>query len=95
MDEPDHAVHPLVLLNILDWYRVPDSDAKGRVQLWVSCQTPVLLDDLAKEEIVLCEKRLDGSAEIFSLADIKGVRRDDNYRKKYLSGIYGAIPQCG
>ena len=61
----------------------------------MSCQTPTLLDDLAKEEIVLCEKGLDGSAEIFSLADIKGVRRDDNYRKKYLSGIYGAIPQLG
>ena len=94
-DEPDCAVHPHVLMDMLDWYRVRDSDAKGRVQLWMSCQTPVLLDDLAKEEIVFCEKGLDGSSEVFSLADIKGVRRDDNYRKKYLSGIYGAIPQCG
>lgn len=95
VDEPDHAVHPFVLLALLDWYRVPDSDSKGRAQLWMSCQNPALLDNLAKEEIVLCEKRLDGSAEAFPLADIKGVRRDDNYRKKYLSGIYGAIPQCG
>lgn len=95
VDHPDHAVHPLVLLRMLDWYRVPDSDFKGRVQLWMSCQTPALLDDLSKEEIVFCEKGLDGSAEIFSLADIRGVRRDDNYRKKYLSGVYGAIPQCG
>ena len=117
VDEPDHAVHPIILLDMLDWYRVPDSDskparatptwppldwyrapdsdAKGRVQLWMSCQTPTLMDDLAKEEIVLCEKRLDGSAEVFPLAGIKGVRRDDNYRKKYLSGIYGAIPQLG
>lgn len=95
VDEPDHAVHPLVLMDMLDWYRVPDGDSKGRMQLWMSCQTPALLDDLAKEEIVLCEKGLDGSAEVFSLADIKGVRRDDNYRKKYLSGIYGAVPQCG
>lgn len=95
IDEPDYAVHPLVLMEVLNWYRDPDSDIRVRVQLWMSCQTPTLLDDLAKEEIVFCEKRLDGSAEIFSLADIKGVRRDDNYRKKYLSGIYGAIPQCG
>lgn len=95
VDEPDHAVHPLVLMDMLDWYRVPDGDSKGRVQLWMSCQTPTLLDDMTKEEIVLCEKRLDGSSEVFPLVDIKGVRRDDNYRKKYLSGIYGAIPQCG
>ena len=95
VDDPDHAVHPLVLLHMLDWYRVPDRDFQGRVQLWMSCQTPALLDDLSKEEIVFCEKRLDGSAEVFPLAGIRGVRRDDNYRKKYLSGVYGAIPQCG
>lgn len=94
-DEPDCAVHPFVLMDMLDWYRVPASNTKGRVQLWMSCQTPALMDDLAKEEIVLCEKGLDGSSEVFSLADIKGVRRDDNYRKKYLSGAYGAVPQCG
>ena len=95
MDELDYAVHSRVLTNMLDWYRVPDRDCRGKVQLWMSCQTPALLDDLTKEEIVFCEKRLDGSAEIFSLADIKGARRDDNYQKKYLSGYYGAIPQCG
>ena len=95
VDEPDHAVHPLVLMEVLNWYRVLDSDIQSKVQLWMSCQTPALLDDLTKEEVALCEKRLDGSAEVFLLADIKGVRRDDNYRKKYLSGIYGAIPQFG
>ena len=94
-DELDYAVHPSVLMNMLDWYRVPDRDFQGKVQLWMSCQNPALLDDLTKEEIVFCEKRLDGSAEIFSLADIKGVRRDDNYQKKYLSGVYGAVPSCG
>ena len=94
-DQPDCAVHPLVLMDILDWYRVSAGDAKGGVQLWMSCQTPALMDDLTKEEIVFCEKGLDGSSEVFPLADIKGVRRDDNYRKKYLSGIYGAVPQCG
>ncbi len=95
VDEPDCAVHPLVLTDMLDWYRAPAGDAKGRMQLWMSCQTPALMDDLTKEEIVFCEKELDGSSEVFPLVDIKGVRRDDNYRKKYLSGIYGAIPQCG
>lgn len=94
-DELDYAVHPSVLINMLDWHRVLDRDRQGKVQLWMSCQNPALLDDLTKEEIVFCEKRLDGSAEIFSLADIKGIRRDDNYQKKYLSGVYGAVPSCG
>ena len=95
VDEPDSAVHPLVLTDMMNWYRVPEGDFKSGVQLWMSCQNPVLMDDLTKEEIVFCEKRLDGSSEVFSLASIKGVRRDDNYLKKYLSGIYGAVPQCG
>lgn len=95
VDEPDHAVHPSALMDVLDWYHGPNSDFRGRVQLWMSSQNAVLMDDLTKEEIALCEKGLDGSSEVFSLADIKGVRRDDNYRKKYLSGVYGAVPQSG
>ena len=33
--------------------------------------------------------------EIYSLNDVKAVRRDDNYYKKYLGGTFGAVPRIG
>ncbi len=61
----------------------------------MSCPSASLLDDLVKEEVVLCEKDRQGRSTIYSLADIKSVRRDDNFYKKYLGGVYGAVPQIG
>lgn len=92
VDELDSAIHPAVLSEILNWYyNAPHDNA----QLWFTCQNPSLLDDLTKEEIVLCEKNTDGSSEIYALADVAAVRRNDNFYKKYLSGNYGAIPHIG
>ena len=54
-----------------------------------------LLEDLEKEEIVLCEKDRQGRAEVYSLMDIKSVHRRDNLYKKYLGGVYGAVPHIG
>ena len=94
IDELDSAIHPAILLEVLDWYYNTSRKA-DEAQLWMTCQNPSLLDNLTKEEIIFCEKRPDGSSEVFSLADIKTVRRDDNFYKKYLSGNYGAIPHIG
>ena len=32
---------------------------------------------------------------IYGLTEIEGVRREDNFYKKYLSGVFGAVPQIG
>lgn len=34
----------------------------------------------------------DRSTELYSLAEIKNIRKDENYGKGYISGRYGAIP---
>lgn len=92
IDELDSAIHPAILSEILNWYyNAPHENA----QLWLTCQNPSVLDELTKEEIVFCEKNTDGSSEIYSLADVAAVRRNDNFYKKYLSGNYGAIPHIG
>jgi predicted ATPase len=95
LDEFDIAIHPLVLPDILRWFY----DAEGRNphdgQLWFSVHSASLLDDLTKEEVVLCEKDSRGRTRVFSLMDVRSVRRDDNLYRKYLSGAYGAVPNIG
>jgi predicted AlkP superfamily pyrophosphatase or phosphodiesterase len=62
-------------------------------------RVPLIPDPLFnKEEIVICEKSLQGRTRVFSLMDVKmgrKVRRDENHYRKYLSGAYGGVPLIG
>jgi len=94
MDELDTAIHPLILPEILRWFHDPKRNPKN-AQLWMTCHNASLLAELAKEEVIFTEKGPDGRSEIFALGDIRAVRRDDNYYRKYMSGSYGAVPNIG
>lgn len=95
IDEFDLMIHPLVLPEILAWFHDQNCRNPHDAQLWITCHSASLLDDLAKEEIVFAEKDGEGRTSIYSLMDIKAVRRGDNLYSKYLSGVYGAVPHIG
>ena len=94
IDELDAAIHSMLLPEIIRWFHDPDSNPHN-AQLWTSCHNVSLLEELSKEEVVFCEKDWSGRTEIYALGDIKGVRRDDNYYRKYLGGVFGAVPRLG
>lgn len=94
IDELDLSIHPLLLPEIVRWFHDPARNPRGG-QLWMSCHSASLLDDLFKEEIVLCEKDKLGRTSVYGLADVSAVRRSDNLYRKYLGGAYGAVPQIG
>lgn len=95
IDEFDLMIHPLVLPEILGWFYDSETRNPHNAQLWITCHSASLLDDLAKEEVVFAEKDNEGRTSIYSLMDIKAVRRGDNLYSKYLSGAYGAVPHIG
>lgn len=94
IDELDLAIHPLVLPELLRWFHDPARNPHN-AQLWMACQNASLMDDLTKEEILLCAKDTRGRTRVWCLADVQGVRRDANHQRKYLGGAYGAIPHLG
>ncbi|MEY2926792.1 MAG: hypothetical protein RL367_1269 [Pseudomonadota bacterium] len=94
IDEFDRMLHPLILPEILSWFYDTNRNPND-AQLWISCHSASLLDDLTKEEIAFCEKDNSGRTTIYSLMDVKAIRRDDNLYRKYLSGAYGAVPHIG
>lgn len=94
VDELDQSIHPLILPEIVRWFYDPDRNPLD-AQLWMTCHSASLLDDLAKEEVVFCEKDNRGRTQVYSLMDVGAVRRTDNLYKKYLGGVYGAVPQVG
>lgn len=94
VDELDAAIHSMLLPEIINWFYDPVRNPHN-AQLWTSCHNASLLEELTKEEVVFCEKDWHGRTTIYALNDIKGVRRDENYYKKYLGGVFGAVPQFG
>lgn len=94
IDEMDAAIHPVVLPELVRWFYNRAGRNKFDAQLWLTCHSASLLDDLNKEEIVVCEKDRQGRTRVYSLMDVK-VRRDENHYRKYLSGAYGGVPHLG
>ena len=94
IDELDAAIHSMILPEIVGWFHDPVRNPYN-AQLWMTCHNVSLLEELSKDEVVFCEKDRRGRTEIFGLDDVKGVRRDDNYYKKYLGGVFGAVPRIG
>jgi hypothetical protein len=94
LDELDAAIHPLLLPEILRWFYDRERNPHD-AQLWMSCHNASLLEELIKEEVFFCAKDRIGRTEVYGLKDIQAVRRTDNYYRKYLGGMFGAVPQIG
>ena len=94
IDELDAAIHSMILPEIIGWFHDPARNPNN-AQLWTTCHNVSLLEDLSKDEIVFCEKDRRGRTQTYGLNDVKGVRRNDNYYRKYLGGVFGAVPRIG
>lgn len=94
IDELDLSIHPLVLPEIFRWFYDSQRNPYD-AQLWLTAQNPSLLEELIKEEVFFCEKNTMGRTKVYGLREIQSVRRADNYFRKYLSGVYGAVPRLG
>jgi uncharacterized protein len=94
IDELDQSIHPFVLLEIIRWFHDSKRNPND-AQLWMTCQNAAVLEELEKEEVFFSEKDNQGRTKLFGLQDIQSVRRSDNFFKKYLGGVYGAVPHLG
>ena len=94
LDEIDNDVHPALMPEITGWFHDERTNLHN-AQLIMACHNTSLLEHLEKEEIYFTEKTPDGRTQVFGLKDIAGVRRVDNYYKKYLGGVFGAVPDIG
>lgn len=90
-DEIEYAIHPLVLQYLLDLFYDEDSNPYG-AQLICSCHSTDCMGFLHKRQIFLTEKDENQESSLIRLSDMTGVRNDDNFMQKYLSGAYGGVP---
>ena len=93
-DEIDNDIHPALMPEIIGWFHDERTNPYN-AQLFMACHNASILEHLEKEEIYFTEKTPDGRTQVYGLKDIDGVRRVDNYYKKYLGGVFGAVPNIG
>ena len=87
-DLHESVVHELVKLFI-------HADSKSTSQLiFTTHETGLLnLDLFRRDQIWFTElTKNDRSTDLYSLAEFKNIRKEENFEKGYLSGKYGAIP---
>lgn len=91
LDELEADLHPLMLEPILDLF-ISRKTNPHNAQLVFTSHALETLNLLKKGQILLVEKNERCRSEAWRLADMEGVRSDDNFYAKYMAGAYGAVP---
>jgi hypothetical protein len=91
-DEMETSLHPRIVKEILRLIMYGKRDSKA--QLIFSTHDTNLLDlnTFRRDQIWFTELNKDRETDIYSLAELKNVRKDENISKGYMNGKYGAIP---
>ena len=92
-DELENNIHEAVVYAIVDWFKHAETPAFAQM-FFTTHDTGLLnLDLFRRDQIWFTEMEQDSrSTQLYSLAEIKNVRKDENIGKGYISGKYGAIP---
>lgn len=95
VDELDASLHPLLALELVRIFNSDETNAAG-AQLIFNTHDTNLLDPatLRRDQIWFTEKDDAGATHLYPLTDFKS-RKDDNLRRGYLQGRYGAVPFLG
>jgi energy-coupling factor transporter ATP-binding protein EcfA2 len=93
MDEIETNLHTSIVRQIISLFK--DAGNKKCAQLILTTHDSTLLDLslFRRDQIWFTELRKeDRSTDLYSLAELRGVRKDENIRSGYILGKYGAIP---
>ncbi|HOC92432.1 MAG TPA: ATP-binding protein [bacterium] len=95
LDEFDAKLHPALSRELVSMFHNEKVNPKNAQFVGTTHNTDLLDKDLLRrDQIWFTEKKHDtGATDLYSLWDFKKKpRKEEDYRKNYLSGRYGAIP---
>lgn len=93
IDEIDRELHPLLVEFIVSKFQSPETNPGHAQIIFTTHDTELLnMEILRKDQVYFVDKgKRSGVSELFNLTELP-VRTNDNIRKSYLVGKYGAIP---
>ncbi|MGN0906848.1 MAG: ATP/GTP-binding protein [Bullifex sp.] len=92
-DELESSLHESIVYELVKLF-MKEKTEKFSQLIFTAHETGLLsLDLFRRDQIWFVEMNgADRSTDLFSLAEIKNVRKEDNFAKGYITGKYGAIP---
>lgn len=92
IDEIDSKLHFLVADYLLKMFNSIDKNPNNSQLICTAHNIMLMDDDLRRDQIYFTSKNEYGVSSLVSLADYKGVRKNDLFSKKYLAGFYLKLP---
>lgn len=91
IDELESDMHPHMIEPLLDLFSSPNTNPHNAQIIFTSHSIEVM-NLLGKSQVILVEKK-NCESDAWRLDTMEGVRSQDNLYAKYMSGVYGAVPQ--
>jgi len=91
IDEIESGFHPEALNKLIGYFIDEDKDKSA--QLIFSSHSLGFMNKLDMHQIFLTEKNSKGESSILRLNKVEGIRSDENFLSKYMTGVYGAFPK--
>lgn len=91
IDEIESGFHPEALNKIIGYFI--DENENERAQIIFSSHSLGFMNKLDMHQMYLVEKNDNSESLAYRLNRVKGIRSDDNFLSKYMTGAYGAFPK--
>ncbi|MCK9373672.1 MAG: ATP-binding protein [Sulfuricurvum sp.] len=96
IDELDASLHPILTQHLIKLFHDEKINKEKAQLIFATHDTNLLKPELfRRDQIWLTEKDQYGATNIYSLAQFKNVRKQEDFEKQYIQGKYGAIPYLG
>lgn len=100
VDEFDASIHPLALMNIINLFHNDEVNTRQAQLIFNTHDTNFLNANVARRDEIKFVERDEEThhSTIFALSDFgtsgeRGVRKVEDYRSRYLEGVYGGIAE--
>jgi len=93
VDELDSRLHPNLVTRLISLFNSKETNPNN-AQLIFNTHNSNLLDSklLRRDQVWFVDKNMYGESKLYSLSDIKGIRKDEQFEQNYIDGIYGGVP---
>jgi len=91
IDEIEIGLHPEAVSKLISYFI--DQNTHTNAQLIFSSHSYGFMDRFDMHQIYLTEKDNRGQSEVYRLNQVEGIRSDERFSTKYMTGAYGAFPK--
>ena len=96
IDELDASLHPILTKHLIELFHNEEINTKKAQLIFATHDTNLLNRHIfRRDQIWLTEKDKHGATDLYSLSELKNVRKKEDFESQYIQGKYGAIPYIG